>query len=67
MGFVDGTFPSPPQFICYANGNAIKNPAYSAWVRTDQSLLSWINATLTKEILQEVHELTTCRDIWLAL
>ncbi|KAK2979066.1 hypothetical protein RJ640_026016 [Escallonia rubra] len=67
LGYIDGTFPCPPQYISDSNGQVVVNLAYTAWVCTDQSLLSWINATLTKDILQEVHELTSSRDVWLTL
>ncbi|KAK2981326.1 hypothetical protein RJ640_020196 [Escallonia rubra] len=67
LDYIDGIFPCPPQYVSDSDGQAIVNPTYTAWARTDQSLLSWINATLTKDILQEVHELTSSRDVWLTL
>ncbi|KAL3528705.1 hypothetical protein ACH5RR_008027 [Cinchona calisaya] len=34
-------------------GHPFSDPQHVAWIRTDQSLRSWIMATLTKDILQE--------------
>jgi len=42
------------------------NPAYSAWVRTDQSVRSWLNATLSVDMLTEVYNITYM-DVWMAL
>lgn len=67
LGYVDGSFPCPVQYLCDAEGRTIPNPGYSAWVKTDQSVRSWLNATLTKDILIEVHDLQTSREVWLAL
>lgn len=59
LGYVDGSFPCPVQYLCDAEGRTIPNPGYSAWVKTDQSVRSWLNATLTKDFLIEVYDLQT--------
>ncbi|GKE73762.1 hypothetical protein Tco_1535803 [Tanacetum coccineum] len=38
--------------ISDVKGRAHLNPAYSAWVRTDQSVRSWLNATLSQRFDQ---------------
>lgn len=67
LGYVDSTFPCPPQYTCDAEGRYTPNPAYHAWIRTDQSVRSWLNATLTQEMLLDVHHLSSSHDVWLAL
>lgn len=59
LGYVDGSFPCQVQYLCDAEGRTIPNPGYSAWVKTDQSVRSWLNATLTKDFLIEVYDLQT--------
>lgn len=67
LGYVDGTFPCPPKLVHDSNGALVVNSAYSAWVKTDKCLCSLPNSTMTVEILQEVHDLHTSREIWAAL
>ncbi|KAF6169353.1 hypothetical protein GIB67_016523 [Kingdonia uniflora] len=43
------------------------NPEYVKWQQLDQSLLSWVNATLTPSVLSTVARYTTSRDVWLSL
>lgn len=59
--------PCLPQYTCDAEGRYTPNPAYHAWIRTEQSVQSWLNATLTQEIFLDVHHLSSSRDVWLAL
>ncbi|XP_055823706.1 uncharacterized protein LOC129892172 isoform X2 [Solanum dulcamara] len=49
LGFVDGSFSPPSQFICDSSGNQQPNPNYRSWMRVDQSVRSWIFATLSRE------------------
>lgn len=53
LGFVDGSCPPPPIYI----DNATHNPNYVSWIRIDQSICSWLFATLSREVLGEVQEL----------
>jgi hypothetical protein len=63
MGIVDGTEPCPPQFLLDAQGNVTLSvsPNFSIWTKKDQSILSWINATLTEKVLSMVYGLNTSR------
>ncbi|KAK2981648.1 hypothetical protein RJ640_027103 [Escallonia rubra] len=67
LGYIDGSFPCPSQFITNAHGHPVLNPAYSSWLHTGQSLLSWLKATHTKDVFQEIHELTSSGDVWIVL
>ncbi|KAG5579764.1 hypothetical protein H5410_050391 [Solanum commersonii] len=67
LGFVDGSTPQPTQFLCHVSGNQQVSPLYRSWVRVDQSARSWLFATLSREVLVDVHLLLTSRDIWLTL
>jgi len=67
VGFVDGSISTPPQFVCDASGNQQVNHHYRTWLRVDQSVRSWLFATLSREVLVDVHLLPTSRDIWLSL
>ncbi|CAI9094773.1 OLC1v1030567C1 [Oldenlandia corymbosa var. corymbosa] len=44
FGFVDGTTPCPP----------LGDPDYAQWVQIDCLILSWIQATLSREILRNI-------------
>nr|XP_016443853.1 PREDICTED: uncharacterized protein LOC107769178 [Nicotiana tabacum] len=67
LGFVDGSTPQPTQFLCDVSGNQQVNPLYRSWVRVDQSVRLWLFATLSREVLVDVHLLPTSRDIWISL
>jgi len=67
LGFVDGSFKPPSPFICDFSGNQQHNPNYRSWLRVDQSVRSWIFATLSREVLVDVHLFPTSHDIWLSL
>jgi hypothetical protein len=67
MGIVDGTDTCPPQFIADVNGNQIPNPEFTIWQRKDQTILSWINITLSRKVLSTIYGLDTSRQVWSAL
>jgi hypothetical protein len=68
MGFVDGTKPCPEKFAVKDGVRSSDiSPAYENWVEQDQTILSWINATLTPPILSTVARLFTSRTVWLSL
>jgi hypothetical protein len=66
LGIIDGTEPCLPiQVPASANKDEqIPNPAYSLWVKKDQSILGWINATLTKIVLSTIYGLRTSHEVW---
>jgi hypothetical protein len=42
----------------------VPNLAYMAWVAQDQNLLSYINASLSREVLEQVADEETSADVW---
>ncbi|XXG83525.1 hypothetical protein AAC387_Pa10g1260 [Persea americana] len=52
--FIDNSKPSPPREISTANGQTAPNPEFITWSDQDQTLLSWINATLSDSALPYV-------------
>jgi hypothetical protein len=67
MGIVDGTEPCPPQFLLDAENKETPNPAFAIWQRKDQTILSWINITLSKKVLSTIYGLETSKQVWTAL
>jgi hypothetical protein len=66
LGIIDGTEPCPPiQVPASADKDEqVPNPAYSLWVKKDQSILGWINATLTETVLSTIYGLCTSHEVW---
>jgi len=67
LGIIDGTEPCPPKYLTNAQGQDTPNPEYSIWIKKDQHLLSWINASLSEKVLSTVYGLNTSRQVWTAL
>ncbi|KAH0696085.1 hypothetical protein KY289_013567 [Solanum tuberosum] len=67
FGFVDNSIPPPNLFVHDASGIQQPNLLYRSWLRIDQSVRSWLFATLSREVLMDVHLLPTSRDIWNSL
>jgi transposase InsO family protein len=67
MGFVDGTEPCPPKFLVDENDKQVPNPAFTLWQKKDQTILSWINITLSTKVLSTIYGLETSRQVWTAL
>jgi hypothetical protein len=65
MGIIDGSEPCPPKFL--ADNSDTPNPEFALWQRRDQTILSWINITLSKKVLSSIYGLDTSRQVWLAL
>lgn len=55
LGFVDDSFIPPSPLICDSSGNQQPNPNYRSWLRVDQIVRSWSFATLSREVLVDVH------------
>lgn len=66
MGMVDGTDPCPPKFHLDEEGKETTtiNPDFAIWQKKDQYLLSWLNATLTENVLSSVYGLNTSQKVW---
>jgi transposase InsO family protein len=65
MGIVDGSEPCPSQFLPPTpNKEETLNPAYSLWVKKDQFILSWLNITLSENVLSTIYGLQTSHQVW---
>ncbi|KAL5715567.1 RING-type E3 ubiquitin transferase [Ranunculus cassubicifolius] len=71
MKFVDGSFPCPvpsiPSTDLVGNTTQIPNPDYLSWVKLDQTLLIWMNTTISEDILPYVIGISTSRALWVTL
>lgn len=68
-GFIDGSYPCPEPAIRDENGDSV---AFQQWIQVDSIILSWIQATISQQILQEIiliksNRGLTCRDAWLKI
>jgi hypothetical protein len=66
MGIVNGKEPCPPTHLPASSDKeepAIDH-AYSLWVKKDQFILSWINATLSESVLSTVYGLHVSNEVW---
>jgi hypothetical protein len=64
-GYIDGTVKAPPVEVDGADANTkVPNPTYTAWVAQDQNLLSYINASLSREVLEQVADEKTSTGVW---
>ncbi|GAU47127.1 hypothetical protein TSUD_247490 [Trifolium subterraneum] len=60
-----GPAPAPPRFLTVADhASATLNPLYRKWRRQDQMLLSWLQSTLSSEILARFLGSRTSQDLW---
>jgi gag-polypeptide of LTR copia-type len=69
QGHVDGSNGIPPATILDNDNKETINPEFNRWMQRDMVVQSWINATLSLDMLQLVvsSDNTTARSIWLAL
>ncbi|KAM5566909.1 RNA-dependent RNA polymerase 1-like [Rosa sericea] len=69
MGIVDGTNPCPPCFLADSEGNLSDtvNPNYENWIAQEQTVLSWINESLTPSVLATVARSTSAFSTWRSL
>ncbi|KAK6121394.1 hypothetical protein DH2020_044858 [Rehmannia glutinosa] len=66
-GFLNGSLPPPDQFITNEENQRNLNPAYLAWMRQDQLLMSWLLSSLSEGILIGTVGLESSQAIWEAL
>lgn len=45
----------------------VQNPDFSAWIRADQVIPSWILGSLYRDILSVVVGIDSAKEVWLAL
>ncbi|XP_010481200.1 PREDICTED: uncharacterized protein LOC104760047 [Camelina sativa] len=70
LGFVNGEIPRPAATrVTTVNNQQVTdpNPAYEAWICTDELIKSWLFGTLSEEVLGLVHALSTSQEVWMSL
>jgi hypothetical protein len=69
IDFVDGTVPSPSQFLTDVEGNPTitTNPEFKLWNTRDQALLTLINSTLSPTVLSMVIGHNSAQAVWKTL
>ncbi|KAF9664119.1 hypothetical protein SADUNF_Sadunf17G0123000 [Salix dunnii] len=63
VGLVDSTNPAPAKTL--SDGSS--NPAFSTWSKKDNSVLSWLYASITEKLVSTVLNLETSKQVWDAL
>lgn len=66
-GYITGKTKAPAAEVQEGSGDkktAVINPAYEDWLATDQQVLSFLLASLSKEILPQVAAKMTAADAW---
>jgi hypothetical protein len=70
-GFLDGTKKMPQEFIIVEKQDKtqekVANPEHIAWVTQDQQLLSYLNSTLSKEVLGQITCCDTTEQVWVVV
>ncbi|CAH9095552.1 unnamed protein product [Cuscuta europaea] len=64
LGIIDGSIPAPPKFKFDNFNREASNPKYHSWLKIDQTVRSWLFATLSRNILLEVHTIRFSALIW---
>ncbi|KAL6650072.1 hypothetical protein ACP70R_014296 [Stipagrostis hirtigluma subsp. patula] len=70
FGFVDGSVEAPSKLITEGTGDAarqVPNPAYLRWFTQDQLVLSALVSSMNEDMLGQMTQYTTARDVWTAL
>ncbi|KAM1595047.1 hypothetical protein ACFX10_001388 [Malus domestica] len=63
LGVIDGSEPCPSPLL----SDRSINPAFEQWYEKDQNLLTWLNSTLSEEIIPFTVGVSSSRDLWLKL
>ena len=66
MGFLDGSNPAPAKLVAASTAGTepTLNPAYERWYDQDQQLLSGLLSSMTAEVLHDVVEATSSKEVW---
>lgn len=64
LGMIDRTILMPPMYAYDPISREIVNSNYFTWLKIDQTVRSWLFATLSKELFVEGHNLTFSTLIW---
>ncbi|KAF7143314.1 hypothetical protein RHSIM_Rhsim05G0196600 [Rhododendron simsii] len=66
-GYVDGSISPPSRTIQSSEGKNIPNAEFLSWRKTDQFVLSCINATLTQGLFAQVLGGSAAHEVWESL
>ena len=58
QGMIDGSIPQPVSHIVVSYGMQQPNPVHGLWIPVDQKVRAWILATVSKDTLTEIIDLT---------
>ncbi|CAH9140684.1 unnamed protein product [Cuscuta epithymum] len=61
---IDGTIQVSPAYFIDVLNRQIPNPEFSLWLRLDQTIRSWLFATLSRDVLIDVRDLKHSFEIW---
>ncbi|CAH9071039.1 unnamed protein product [Cuscuta europaea] len=64
LGMVDGSIQVPPTYSIDALNRQTPNPEFSTWLRIDQTIRSWLFATLSRDVLIDVRDLKHSYEMW---
>jgi hypothetical protein len=67
IGYLDGALVAPATQIAAATqtgAELVPNPAYEQWYNTDQHLLSGLLSSMTEEMLHDVLDAKTSKEVW---
>lgn len=71
MGYLDGTMAEPPAVLTTETDVAGKkeisstpNPAHVLWYTQDQQVLTFLLASLSRDVLLQVHSLASATGVW---
>ncbi|KAM3333083.1 hypothetical protein ACQJBY_028287 [Aegilops geniculata] len=75
MGYLDGTMAEPPAVLIsekdVADGkkelSSAPNPAHALWYTQDQQVLTFLLASLSREVLLQVHSIVSSTGVWTAI
>lgn len=55
----------PPQYLTHVNErNQVINPAYTKWNEEDQTIILWINSTISDTVFGHMAGASTAFDLW---
>lgn len=68
LGFLDGTNRCPAQFTVRNNRNNqktdVENPAYTKWIDEDQTIIMWLQSTLSESVVAYFVGAPTSHILW---
>ncbi|KAL6182694.1 hypothetical protein ACLB2K_044107 [Fragaria x ananassa] len=71
LNLAEGREQCPPQFLSTSEDDnkqgSIENPAYGSWIKRDKMFLTWINASLSPNLLRHTKDCTSGQALWLHL